>query len=98
MKENKLYIIGTDKKNKRVITASAEDIINNALEQEKQGVKPCYAWINHRTMQAAAPLGWLVWNSYDYGCGVVYRRSNGKMIICTGVQGDFGCFTGDQAI
>lgn len=93
MKENKLYIIGTDKKNKRVITASAEEIINNAISQEKQGVKPCYAWINHRTMQAAAPLGWLVWNSYNYGCGVVYRGYDGKMIICTGVQGDFGYLT-----
>ena len=96
MKESRLYIIGTDNQNNRVITASAEEIIHNALDQEKQGIKPCYAWINNRTRQAAAPLGWLVWNSYDHGCGVVYRRHDGKMIICTGVQGDFGCFVNQK--
>lgn len=29
----------------------------------------------------------------DGGCGVVYRRNDGKMIITTGVQGDFGYFS-----
>lgn len=26
---------------------------------------------------------------YEYGCGVVYRRPDGKMIISTGFPGDF---------
>ena len=34
-------------------------------------------------------LGWLVWSDKIYGCGVVYRRDDGKMVIVTGVQGDF---------
>jgi hypothetical protein len=33
--------------------------------------------------------GWLVWSLSDGGCGVVYRRKDGKMIITTGLQGDF---------
>lgn len=35
------------------------------------------------------PAGWLVWSLSDGGCGVVYRRKDGKMIITTGLQGDF---------
>nr|DAP26281.1 MAG TPA: protein of unknown function DUF2149 [Caudoviricetes sp.] len=30
-----------------------------------------------------------MWSTFADGCGVVYRRSDGKMIITTGFQGDF---------
>nr|DAU19137.1 MAG TPA: hypothetical protein [Caudoviricetes sp.] len=32
-----------------------------------------------------------MWSSFSHGCGIVYRRRDGKMIIVTGVQGDFIC-------
>ncbi len=68
---------------------SDDEIIKNALEQEKQGVKPHYAFYDYKNHKAVAPAGWLVWSLYDGGCGVVYRRKDGKMIIDTGLQGDF---------
>lgn len=35
------------------------------------------------------PAGWLIWSTFEDGCGVVYRRSDGKMIVVTGWQGEF---------
>lgn len=84
-----LYIIGENRKEKRVITAMAEEIIENALQQEREGIEPCYSFYDGKRGEKVTPTGWLVWSSYDYGCGVVYRRKDGKMIIATGVQGDF---------
>ena len=95
---NTLHIIGTDRNSKRVITATQEEIINNALNQEEQGIEPHYAWIDYQTRKPLTPLGWLVWSTWDHGCGIVYRREDGKMIITTGVQGDFGYFYGGQVI
>ena len=65
------------------------EIIENALEQEKSGIKPHYAFYDWKNKKAVTPVGWLVWSLFDGGCGVVYRREDGKMIICAGVQGDF---------
>lgn len=90
---NTLHIIGTDRNSKRVITATEEEIINNAIIQEQQGIKPHYAWIDHQTRKPLTPLGWLVWSTWDHGCGIVYRREDGKMILTTGIQSDFGYFT-----
>ena len=84
-----LYIIGEDRKEKRVITATPEEIIENALQQEKDGIEPCYSFYDSKKGEKVTPPGWLVWSSYNYGCVVVYRRNDGKMIIATGVQGDF---------
>lgn len=95
---NTLHIIGTNRNSKRVITATEEEIINNALNQEEQGIEPHYAWIDYQTRKPLTPLGWLVWSSWDYGCGIVYRREDGKMILTTGVQCDFGYFYGGQII
>ena len=39
--------------------------------------------------KATTPPGWLIWSLHDGGCGVVYRRDDGKMIINAGMQGDF---------
>ena len=84
-----LYIIGT--KNGFNITATEDEIINNALSQEGKGFKPRYSFYDYKNKKAITPAGWLVWNSLKYGCGVVYRRNDGKMIIVTGSQGDFCC-------
>ena len=79
---------GYKKDGSRLILSDAE-IIGNALDQEKDGVKPHYAFYDWKNKKAVTPAGWLVWSLFDGGCGVVYRREDGKMIICTGVQSDF---------
>ena len=82
-----IYIIG--EKDGRTIRATKEEIIENALEQEKEGVQPRYSFYDYKNGEKVTPPGWLIWSSFSHGCGVVYRRKDGKMIITTGVQGDF---------
>lgn len=82
----KIYIIKRQGNDDLIYKES--EIIQNALDQEKQGIKPHYAWYDSKNQKAATPAGWLVWSTYD-GCGVVFRRTDGKMIIQTGMQGDF---------
>ena len=77
------------KKDGTQLLLSDADIIKNALEQERNGTKPHYAFYDYKKKEVATPAGWLVWSVFDGGCGVVYRRKDGKMIICAGVQGDF---------
>ena len=63
--------------------------ISNALDQEKSGIVPRYSFLDYKTGEKLTPPGWLVWSTFADGCGVVYRRSDGKMIVTTGFQGDF---------
>ena len=82
----KTYIIKTRNGSKLY---TAEQIIENAKEQERSGIRPVYAWRDYKTGEPSTPSGWLIWSTLD-GCGVVYRRkSDGKYIIVTGWQGDF---------
>lgn len=76
-------------KNGKALLLTDDEIINNALEQEKSGIKPHYAFYDYKKHKKITPAGWLVWSLSDGGCGVVYRRKDGKMIITTGLQGDF---------
>ena len=76
------------KANGELLYLSDEEIIANALEQEKQGIEPHYSWIDYKKREPMTPPGWLVWSLWE-GCGVVYRREDGKMIIISGTQGDF---------
>lgn len=85
----KTYIIG--ERNGKNIVVSDQKIIENALEQEKSGINPHYSFFDCKNGEKITPPGWLVWSSTKYGCGVVYRRSDGKMIILTGIQGAFCC-------
>lgn len=80
------YILHTGK-DVQIVTES--QAINNALDQEKSGVIPRYSFLDYKTGEKLTPPGWLVWSTFADGCGVVYRRSDGKMIITTGFQGDF---------
>ena len=85
-----LYTIG--EKDGQILTATAEEIIGNALDQERAGVRPTYSFYDYKNQEIMTPPGWLVWSSRNYGCGVVYRRKkDGKLIITTGSQGDFVC-------
>lgn len=84
----KTYIIKT-RNGSNLYTAS--EIIENAKEQERAGIRPAFAWMDPKTGEALTPPGWLVWSTLD-GCGVVYRRKkDSKCIINTGTQGDFVC-------
>lgn len=87
MTSEKLYLIG--EKDGKLLTATESEIINNALEQKKSGVNPHFAFYDYKNQCPVTNKGWLVWSSVNHGCGVVYRRNDGKMVIVTGVQGDF---------
>lgn len=71
----------------RIITES--EAIENALTQEKAGIIPHYSWYDYKEKEAVTPPGWLIWSSWSDGCGVVYRRSDGKMIVLAGIQWGF---------
>lgn len=78
------------RKDGSAVFATDADIIKNAIQQEKDGVKPHYSFYDYKKKEPVTPAGWLVWSLWD-GCGVVYRRDDGKMVIISGVQGDFCC-------
>ena len=40
------YIVG--EKDGKYITATESEIINNALEQERDGIKPHFAWYDYK--------------------------------------------------
>lgn len=79
--------LGTNNKG-RLVWASYDQIISNATEQEKTGVMPHYAFYDYKNKKAITPPGFLVWSLVD-GCGVVYRRADGEMVLIKGVQSDF---------
>lgn len=70
---------------------SEKEIIENALQQETDGIKPRFCWYDCRKKEKSTPPGWLVVSMFS-GCCVVYRRNDGKMVILTGRQGDF-CYS-----
>ena len=82
------YILHLKGGNRLVTEAEA---IQEAERQEKAGTVPHYAWRDYKTGEPITPPGWLVWSTYADGCGVVYRRSDRKMVLVTGWQGDFVC-------
>ena len=89
---DRLYLIGY--KDGKAQLFSSDEIIENARQQELDGIEPLYSWYDYKTGETVTPPGWLVWSTMK-GCGVVYRRHDGKMIIVTGVQGDFCCNLGE---
>lgn len=80
-------ILGRNQKGE-LLRFTDDEIIENALDQEKEGVEPHYSFYDCDKKEQITPPGWLVW-SLENGCGVVYRRDDGKMVIITGMQGDF---------
>lgn len=82
------YILQLKDGNRLVTEAEA---IQEAERQEKAGTVPRYVWRDYKTGEQITPPGWLVFSTYADGCGVVYRRSDAKMILVTGWQGDFTC-------
>lgn len=82
----RMYTIHTKNGTK---TLTAAEIIENAKEQERQGIKPSYFFYGKNTSDRITPSGWLIWSTYKDGCGVCYPTGNGKYGIVTGWQGEF---------
>ena len=49
MASEKLYLIG--EKDGKLLTATESEIINNALEQEKSGVNPHFAFYDYKNQR-----------------------------------------------
>ena len=80
----RVYIIHRQDGNNQIIKAS--EAIQNAMEQERDGVKPTYKY----RVSDDIPAGWLIWSTWEDGAGVVCKRpEDGKYIILTGWQGEF---------
>ena len=85
---NERILLGHNREG-RPVWATRKDIYNNALGQEASGMKAHYSFYDYKTLKTLTPPGFLVWSLTDY-CGIVYRRpEDNKLILITGVQGDF---------
>lgn len=80
MHENN-YILHT-KNGVELVTES--QAIRNALDQEKGSIIPRYSFRDYKTGEKLTPPRWIIWSTFADGCGVVYRRSDRKMIVTTG--------------
>lgn len=66
-----------------------EELINEAKRQEAEGIQPHYIFYGKNTADHITPPGWLVFSTWDDGCGVVHKHDNGNYHIVTGWQGEF---------
>lgn len=82
----RIYIVKRQGKQDLILNES--EIIDNALQQEADGIEPHYSFFDYKKREAVTPAGWLIWSTFD-SCGVCYRRADEKMVIVTGRQGDF---------
>ena len=82
----RVYIV--KRQNKENLILKESEIIENALQQKSEGIEPHYSFYDYKKREAVTPAGWLIWSTYD-SCGICYRRTDGKLIIVTGRQGDF---------
>ena len=80
------FLIHT-KNGNQIITE--EEAIKNAQDQENSGLVPAYSFYDSRKNETITPPGWLIWSTYEDGCGVVYRGTGGSFHLVTGWQGDF---------
>lgn len=61
---NLLRICGHNSQGKTLLFTDA-DLINNALHQEQNGIKPHYAWYDYKTQKPITPKGMV--NYFQYG-------------------------------
>lgn len=67
---------------------SEKEIIENALQQEREGINPRFCWYDYQKKEKITPPGWCVVSMYSGVC-VVFRREDGRLVILEGRQGDF---------
>lgn len=80
-----MYILKDWKGNQRMFTA--DEIIENAKQQKKSGIKPEYRYYYGKHDGYSDP-GYLVVSMYS-GCIVVIEHGNGNWQIIHSWQGDF---------
>lgn len=68
-----------------------EELIQNALDQEKSGVKPSYALYNHGSKKVISPKGWLIYSTWEDGACIAVRKNKDEIVLLHGWQADF-CF------
>ena len=69
---------------------SESELIEEGKRQEKEGVKPMYCFWDYKHNEPITSAGWLVYSTYEDGCGVVYRiQGDGDYRLVTGWQGEF---------
>lgn len=68
-------------KNGKVLLLTDDEIINNALEQEKSGIKPHYAFYDYKKHEKITPAGWLVWSLMVASRRKARTRSPGHVIL-----------------
>lgn len=79
------YLIHTKDGNK-ILTAA--EIIENAKQQEREGIEPHYFW-RYAKEEETPRGGWLVWSTWADGCGVVFKLNDDNYMILDGWQADF---------
>lgn len=70
-------------------TFSKSELIENAKQQERDGVKPMYVFYGKDTSDHITPPGWLVFSTWTDGAGVVCKYDNGRYGLIRGWQGEF---------
>ena len=58
-------------KNGKALLLTDNEIINNALEQEKSGIKPHYCFYDYKEKKATTSPGWLIWSLNNGGCALL---------------------------
>lgn len=58
MKSNLTYIIG--EKDGKLLTATESEIIKNALQQEKSGINPHFAFYDYKNQRPVTNKGWRI--------------------------------------
>lgn len=68
-----------------------EELIENAKQQKRDGVKPLYSFWDYKRNEAITPAGWLVCSTYQDGAIVVYpvQGDEERLGIVRGWQGEF---------
>ena len=84
---DRIYTIHT--REKGILHLKESEIIANAKEQESKGIKPSYSFYGRDFDDIITPAGWLIWSTWEDGCGVCYKTANGNYGIVTGWQGEF---------
>lgn len=69
-----------------------KEAIENAKNQEKEGIEPKYYYFNPKTKEKELSPGFLIWSTYKDGCGICHKRKDGTYYVTTGFQGNY-CYS-----
>ena len=81
-----IILLHTQEGNK---TFKRSEMIDNAKQQEADGIKPGYCFYDYKNGKNITPPGWLVYSTYQDGAGVVYKTDKETYIFIRGWQSEF---------